>query len=243
MVCSRIWIGWLSLVAGVFWAGAARATDDELTVQKRAAGRVPVDQVREEIRERVRQVLDTPTLYGRGPTEAFCGQPDFYRWLLDHPDRGVQAWRRLGAKCQSISDKGCGTFMWTDGHGSELRWRTAYDSDSLRVWYAEGKVRPALLMPPVSVQLVVLLRHGKRPESADHTLIFHQADVFLRTDSKTAVLMTKMLGSSAPRLAEQCLSQLETFFSGLTWYMDHHPDRAEKLLAEKMANQKSGTKD
>ena len=54
----------------------------------------------------------------------------------------------------------------------------------------------------------------------------------MQTDSKTAVLMTKMLGSSAPRIAEQCLSQLETFFSGLVWYIDHHPDRAEKLLAE-----------
>jgi hypothetical protein len=66
-------------------------------------------------------------------------------------------------------------------------------------------------------------------------MLFHQADVFLQTDSKTAVLMTRMLGASVPRIAEQCLSQLETFFSGLVWYVDHHPERAEKLLAGKTA--------
>ena len=234
MVFRRVWIGWLSLVAGVFWVGAATATERDAAAQKRAAARVPVDQVRQDIRERVCHVLEEPTLYGRGPAEAFTGQADFYAWLLDHPDRGVEAWRRLGAKCQSISGRGNGSFVWSDGHGSELRWQTAFNSDSLRVWYADGKVRPALLMPPVPVQLVVLLRHGKRPESAERMLLFHQADVFLQTDSKTAVLMTRMLGASAPRLAEQCLSQLETFFSGLVWYLDHHPERAEKLLAGKM---------
>jgi len=235
MVFRHIWIGWLSLVAGVFWAGAARAAEQDLQIQKRAAARIPVDQLRQDMREPVRRVLDQPTLYGRGPAEAFTGQADFYEWLLDHPDRGVEAWRRLGAKCQSISDGGNGSFVWTDGHGSELRWQTAYRSDSLRVWYADGKVRPALLMPAVPVHLVVLLRHGKRQESAARMMLFHQADVFLQTDSKTAVLMTRMLGASAPRIAEQCLSQLETFFSGLVWYVDHHPERAEKLLAGKTA--------
>jgi hypothetical protein len=232
MPCRLIWIGWLGLAAGAFWVGAGRAAEQDLAAQKRAAARVPLHQVKDDLRERVKQVLDGPTLYTRGPAEAFTGQADFYDWLLDHPDRGVHAWRRLGARCQSISDKGNGSFVWTDGHGSEIRWQTAYNCDSLRVWYADGKVRPALLMPPVPVKLVVLLRHGKRPEGDERTLIFHQADVFMQTDSKTAVLMTKMLGSSAPRIAEQCLSQLETFFSGLVWYIDHHPDRAEKLLAE-----------
>ena len=234
MVFRRVWIGWLGLVTGVLWADAVTAAEQDLAAQKRAAPRVPLDQIRQDIRERVRHVLEEPTLYGRGPAEAFTGQAAFYAWLLDHPDRGVEAWRRLGAKCQSINGIVNGSFVLNDGHGSELRWQTAYNGDSLRVWYADGKVRPALLMPAVPVHLVVLLRHGKRQESAARMMLFHQADVFLQTDSKTAVLMTRMLGASAPRLAEQCLSQLETFFSGLVWYLDHHPERAEKLLAGNM---------
>src|SRR5437667_5401271 len=145
MVFRHIWIGWLALVAGAFWAGAASSAEQDLQLQKRAAARVPVDQLRQDMREPVRRVLEQPTLFGRGPAEAFTGQSDFYEWLLDHPDRGVEAWRRLGAQCQSIRDGGNGSFIWNDVHGSELRRQTAYNSASLRVWYADGKVRPALL--------------------------------------------------------------------------------------------------
>jgi hypothetical protein len=233
MVCRRIWIGWLSLVAGVFWAGNAGAATPDLAPQQRAAARVPLHALPDQLRERVRQVLDEPTLFAHGPAEAFSGKPDFYTWLLDHPDRGVVAWRRLGARCQPVTPRGDGTFAWSDSHGSEIRWQTAYSNETLRVWYAHGKVRPGLLLPPVPVQIVVVLRHGKRADGAEQFLLFHQADVFLQTDSKTAAVTTKMLGGSGPRIAEQCLAQLETFFSGLVWYIDHHPERAELLLAEK----------
>jgi hypothetical protein len=234
MSCRQAWLGCLGLAAGVFCVSAATAGEKDLTPQMRAAARVPVNEVKENIRDRVRLVLEQPTLYSRGPTEAFTGQADFYNWLLDHPDRGVQAWRRLGARCQSVTDQRDGAFVWTDGHGSEIRWQTAYTTDALRVWYADGRIRPALFMPPVSVQIVVILRHGKRLSPEQRTLLFHQADVFMQTDNKTAVLMTKMLGASAPRIAEESLSQLETFFSGLVWYVDHHPDRADKLLADQL---------
>jgi hypothetical protein len=65
------------LVAGIFWVSGANAADQDLTIQKKAAARVPLNDVPKEMRERVRQVLEQPTLYSRGPTEAFTGKPDF----------------------------------------------------------------------------------------------------------------------------------------------------------------------
>jgi hypothetical protein len=196
------------------------------------AARVPLADIPENVRERVRQVIDQPTLIGQGPTEVFAGHPGVYTWLLDHPDRGVRAWRRLGAKCTEITDHGEGCFGWTDGYGSEIRWRTVYDTASVRIWYAEGKVRPSLLLPPIPLRIVVLLTHGQRQDGSGRPLLTHQAEAFFQTDSKTAVLVTRMLGASAPRLIEQGLEQVELFFSGLAWYLDHHPERAEKLLAD-----------
>jgi hypothetical protein len=172
-------------------------------------------------------------LFGHGPAEAFAGRPALYTWLLDHPDRVVLAWRRLGAQCTEVTDHGNGLFGWKDGYGGEVRWQTVHDSPRLRVWYAEGRIRPTLLVPLVPVRLVLMLRHGDRTESLGRTLIYHQAEVFLQMEGATAALLTKMLGSAAPRLAEQGLGQMETFFSGIVWYLDQHPERAETLLAEK----------
>jgi hypothetical protein len=240
MICRAIWTTWLSLMIGLIWTKPANATPPNLTLQQQAAARVPLAELPEGLRARVRQVIEQPTLFSHGPAEAFSGWPALYHWLLDHPDRAVVAWRRLGATCTEISERGAGRFVWKDGQGSEINWQTIHNSPSLRIWYAEGHMRPGLLLPAVPARAVLLLRHGDRPDGPGRTLIFHQADVFLQTDSKTAALLAQMLGPSAAGLAEQGLGQVEMFFSALVWYLGQHPDRAPRLLAISPAKIESG---
>jgi hypothetical protein len=99
-------------------------------------------------------------------------------------------------------------------------------------------VRPGLL-PAVGVQAVLYLRHGTRIDNLNRTVISQQAEIFLKIDNKAAVMLTRILGPSAPRLAEQFLGQIEIFFSGITWYLDQHPERADRLFAcEKVDSRK-----
>jgi hypothetical protein len=139
---------------------------------------LPLKQIPAEVRETVRQIVERPTLYGHGPSEIFAGDPTLYRWLLDHPDRAVLAWRRLGAPCTLITNQGGGFFGSNDGRGDDVRWRTVLENGILRVWFAEGRIRPAPLLPSVPVRVVVLLRHGQRPDGRERTLIYHQADIY-----------------------------------------------------------------
>jgi hypothetical protein len=175
-------------------------------------------------------ILDRPTLAARGPKEAFTCHPVHYYWFLDHPDQAVTTWRRIGAKCVSITPRGEGFFGWSDEHGSDLVWHTLHSAPGVRVWYAEGKVRPGPVLPMVPVKAVVALHHAEGKNAQGATIIRHHADLFVQTDSKTAAAFTKMMGQSAPRLAEQGLGQLQLFFSGLSWYLDRHPEQAETLL-------------
>lgn len=191
---------------------------------------IPLDAMGEKQRALARSVADRPTLAARGPDETFACRPDQYYYFLEHPDRAVTAWRRLGAKCVSITPRGDGLFGWSDEHGSDLVWQTLHHDDAVRVWFAEGKVRPAPLLPLVPFKAVLVLHHdeGKNPDGA--TVIHHHTDLFVLTDNKTAAAVTKLLGQSAPKMAEQGLGQLQLFFSGLSWYLQRHPDRVEALL-------------
>jgi hypothetical protein len=193
--------------------------------------RLSLKQLPAEVRGVVRQILEHPTLFAHGPSEIFAGDPNLYQWLLNHPTRAVLAWRRLGSPATDISSLGNGLYVGNDGHGDEIRWRTVLENGVLRVWFAEGRIRPAPLVPSVPVRAVILLRHGQRPDRPGRTLIYHQADIYAQVDSKTATLVIKMLGSSLPRLAEEGLKQIELFYSALVWYCDQHPERTEKLLA------------
>jgi hypothetical protein len=204
-------------------------TGDKLERMK-AAANVPLAEMPERFRDGIKCTLEKPAVFSQGPVETFACAPSFYYWLLEHPDRGVLAWRRLGAQCVLIADRGAGRFGWKDEHGSDLQWEAVYHSNDRHIWYAEGKVRPAVLLPLVPVKAVVVLRYSEQTGPNGAKVMQHQADMFLHTDSAGAALATKLLGPTAPRMAEQCVTQMQMFFAGLAWYANRYPDRASALL-------------
>jgi len=193
---------------------------------------IPWQALDQHSRELALGVVEKPTLAARGPEETFTCKPDQYFWFLDHPDRAVTAWRRLGAKCVSITPRGEGQYGWSDENGSEIIWQTVYKTSALRLWYAEGKVRPGPVMPLVPVKALVVLTHVPNQAADGGATVQHRTELFIQTDSKTAGAVAKMMGTSATRCAEEGLKQLQLFFSALSWYLDRHPDRAEALLRD-----------
>ncbi len=220
---------WLGLVTCAIWGGTVMA--QEMPLQRWTSGRLPIEKMPAAVRDTVRQVADNPTLYAHGPSEVFPCDPAVYHYFLDHPDRAVAAWRKLGAQCVDITDRGEGRFGWCDGADSDVHWDTVYHGDELRVWHAKGQVKPGPLMPKVPFEALVVLRHTTNKDENGRTLVRQQADLILHTDSKSALLAARVLGPSGPRLAEQYVSQMEMFFSALPWYVHRHPERAEELMA------------
>jgi hypothetical protein len=191
---------------------------------------VPLDAVNPAVRERVSKVLERPTLTTHGPVEAFTCRPSTYRWLLDHPDRTVSLWRMLGAKCTEIENWGGGRFGWRDDQGSVIHWETVLETGHQRLWYAEGQVKVGTLLPAIHVRAVVVLNYETGTDRNNRPAVRHQMDLLIRTDSRAISLATRLLGASAPHVAEQYVTQMEMFFGALAWYLDQHPQRAAHLL-------------
>jgi hypothetical protein len=202
---------------------------------------VPLEQLAPDARDCVRKVLERPTLSSRGPAESFYSRPAVYRWLLDHPDQAARLWRRLGAECPEIRCEGPGRFWWFDRDVGELRWQTVLDGAHHRIWYAEGKVRGAPWLPAVTVRAVVVLLFADGEDGAGRTMMRHQMDLVLHTDSRALNLAARLFGSSAPRLAEQYIAQMEMFFGGLAWYLSDNPDRAQALFRQLGQNEHPGS--
>jgi len=183
-------------------------------------------------RDALTKVMKDPTISAVSPAEEFVAQPDMYQWLLDHPDRTAGAWRKLGVAAVEIKPLKDGRFCWKDENGSELVWQNVAQGPTGRVWYAEGKVNPGPLLPTVAVTAVAVINYADTPRSTGDAVIKHQIEVFLHTDSRTANLITKMLGDGAPRMAAQGSEQLLMFFSGIAKYAHDKPEKARTLLAE-----------
>src|SRR5207253_7653848 len=112
---------WLtaSVVLALCAAGAATAVAGPTVVAsaRPSPDVVPLAKLPVPVRDEIRAVIERPTISAQGPAEVFTCKPEQYYWFLDHPDRAVTAWRRLGAKCVSINAQGNGLFAWTDDVG------------------------------------------------------------------------------------------------------------------------------
>ncbi len=232
------WRIWLAGAICVSWPNAGLLAQEVLVESATCISRplatqpkIPFDEIPATHREKVRRIVGRPTLCARGPLEVFRGRIDLYQWLLDHPDRGVAAWRRLGAKCGDIGDRGSGRFAWTDGQGSEIHWDTVVRTPRMRIWLAEGSAKPGPFLPSVSVQAVAVLRFSEGRDSLGRPIIQQQGDLYLYTDSKAVALAAELLGQSAQDLAGQAVGQMELFFSAIIWYLERHPECTQFLLA------------
>ena len=188
------------------------------------------DDLSERAASLAKQMMEKPTVQARGPIDTFTCTPEQYYWLLDNPDRAVIAWRRLGAKCVSIQKRGPQKFGYMDESGSDVTWETIHQAPGVRVWFAEGKVKASSVLPLVPVKALVILRSAEAKSIDGVVTVQHHAEVLIHTDSKAAATITKMMGNSAPKLAEQGLGQLQLFFSALSFYVDRHPDQVDKLF-------------
>lgn len=244
MRAQRLVAGSLSVLAGLAWATPAPAQTPEsprplvrlFGGDRRAqatkapdwSAPVPIELLPPGIRENVTKVVAQPTLTAHAPAEEF--RAGVYEWLVDHPDKTAVAWRRLGVPCVGIGDLGNGKYTWSDGQGSDLTWQTIVHAAEARVWYAEGQAKPGPMLPVMPVKAVCVLRFNKRNDLDNNTIVRHEVDVYLQTDSKAATVIAKLLGPTAPRVAENGASQLLLFYSAMARHLEKHPEQVTALF-------------
>jgi hypothetical protein len=229
--------GWLGLImAGWTAASAATAQDSHPRPAQRSTvsaafpmPRVPIEELSPDVRSKALRVLERPTLHARGPAESFNCQPEVYHWLVDHPDQAVVLWRALGARCTSIDAEAEGAYRWHDPQAGEIHWHTIVNTPQQHIWYAEGRVRASAVLPASSVQAIVVLQYAEGTDEEGHPAMRHQMDLMVHTDSRALALAARLFGDSVPHAAEQYIGQMEMFFGGLAWYLDHNPRKAQAL--------------
>lgn len=192
--------------------------------------RLPLDEIPVKFRERIRTVVDKPTLARSGTVETFSCRPELYTWLLDHPDKTSSMWRKLGARCVAIDEVRPDSFAWSDPEHGYVNYHLVHRSEGFRMWFAEGKVKAAALMPATGFQAVLIARYRSGRDGDGDPAVRHQYHLYLKTDGKAAALAARLLGASAPKLMDQFVGQLQMFFQGLAWLAEDQPGRARPVM-------------
>jgi hypothetical protein len=201
-----------------------------------SAGAVRVnlsDAVAADYRDAVMKVVKNPTISTKATAPEVVCTVSMYEWLFNHPDRVALAWQRLKVPAVPITDAGNGQFTWTDENGSAVTWRVVGTFPDGLVWYATGKVKPAPVSPGVPVKAVAVLTRKQKAAKDGVAAFSTSVQVYIHSDSRAAALAVRMLGSTAPKVAEQGAEQFLEFFNGIADYVQKNPKKAEALLAPK----------
>ena len=193
---------------------------------------LPLEQLPQLTKQKIQAIIDRPTVRTLGLAEAFNCKPDQYYWLLDNPQHVVRLWRALGAKVTDVESHGDGHYSYRDEEGSHVTWDTIIKNDTHRLWVAEGKIKAGYFIPAISLKAIVAVHHEPGSDMSGNTAMKHQVEMIVQTDSHAIAFATKLLGASAPHLGEQFVGQIEMFFGAMAWFLDQHPVRAARLLAE-----------
>jgi hypothetical protein len=189
--------------------------------------------VHPDYRDAVMKVVKQPTLSTRATAPDVVCTVSMYEWLFEHPDRVALAWQRMKVPAVPITDAGNGQFSWVDENGSEVVWRTVGTFPEGLVWYATGKVKPALAAPSVPVKAVAVLTRHQKLTKEGVASFSTSVQIYLVSDSKAASAVIRLMGPSAPKFAEQGAEQFLEFFNGIAEYVQKHPTKADALLAPK----------
>lgn len=225
-----VWLG--GAVGAAAWATPAGASPPPLPPPAMTApAPAPLtfgDVVQPAFKDAVLKVVRQPTISTKYASDEVSCSREMYEWLLSRPDRVSLAWRRMKVGCVEITDLGAGKFGWADDQGSDLTWQKVGTFPDGVVWYATGKVKASPVTPSVPVKAVVVLAYPVKGG-----VLAPVTQVYLQSDSRAAQVMMRMLGPTAPKLAEQGAEQLLFFFNGVGRYVTAHPEKAEALLAPK----------
>lgn len=189
--------------------------------------------VRPDYRDAVMKVVNKPTVSTRATAPDVVCTVAMYEWLFDHPDRVSLAWQRLKVAAVPITDAGNGRFVWTDPNGSEIAWQNVGTFADGLVWYATGKVKPAAAGPSFPVKAVAVLTREQRAAKDGVACFRTSVQIYLQSDSRAANLALKVVGPTAPKVAEQGAEQFLEFFNGIADHVQRNPKRADELLAPK----------
>ncbi|MFP6618664.1 MAG: hypothetical protein VB877_04900 [Pirellulaceae bacterium] len=171
---------------------ASMRPSSSLESRQEAMQFIPFDQLTAAKREKIRKVLDRPSVYRRLPIQLTATDPKLFTFLVRYPEVVINMWQLMGATKIKFQRTGPYTFQMDDGAGTSSRVELIYGTPQLHVFYAEGFYDGSLLPRRVQGKCVMVLTTANS-EQQGRPLLSSRLDVFLQADRLGVELLAKTL--------------------------------------------------
>jgi hypothetical protein len=152
---------------------------------------VPLARLPVEKRAKVAALLADTSVFRRMPTQIMQCDPDFYGFLVEHPDVIVNIWSALGISEVRLKRTGDDTFLANDGAGTSGTVEYFYRSADTLLLYGEGLYSGTMFSKPVRGKCLLLLKSGYLREASGRYYITCRLDAFMHLDNVGVEILAK----------------------------------------------------
>jgi hypothetical protein len=221
-------------------ATAARAADknrasSSTAARKDALAAIPRDKLTEAQIEKVRSVVNKPSVYRRMPTQVIRCDPDLYLFVMNHPEVMANIWQVMGIEDVVLQPQSDGRFLADDGAGTRGIGEFLYRSFDTHLVYAEGCYSGPLFSKPVEGTSIVLLKSAYNREPDGHYYITVRLDVFIRLDNVGLDFLAKTFQPLVVQVADYNFVATTNFLQSLSRTAEVNP-KGMRRLAENLVN-------
>jgi hypothetical protein len=224
----------MTLLACLAWADACpgQITDASGSPQARgdALRAIPLAELNEASLEKLRPVLERPSLYRRMPTQVVDCDPDLHLFLIRYPEVIVNIWQLMDVTRVQVKRTGAYTFDATDGSGTVSKVELIYGRPDLHIFYATGYYEGPLLRTRIEGDCVILLR-STYAQRQGRIQVTNSLDVFLRMDKVGADILLKTLHPLMGKTADYNFVETTKFIGQVSLAAENNGPGMERLAA------------
>ena len=194
-----------------------------------AVRRVPYAEFTPAVRERLRPVLQSPTLFRRLPKIRCEVDSRAYSFFTTHPDVAVSIWRAMGISDMQMRQTGPFEYETDLTDGTQGVVTVLYRSAETHVVMCEGQFKSPLLAKPIhSVGLMSLQAEFTR-DAAGRGFVTHSADVFVLFPSNAVEAVARLISPMSFKMADRNFEEVSLFLRMMDEAMSRQPEWVEQI--------------
>ncbi|HEY5312032.1 MAG TPA: hypothetical protein VIK18_05910 [Pirellulales bacterium] len=176
---------------------------------------IPLDKLPVDKRAKVAALLSDGSVFRRMPTRLMQCDPDFYAFLLEHPEVIVNIWSALGVSGVRLTRTSPDTLEANDGAGTSGTIEYLYRSRDTYLLYGDGVYTGAMFTKPVRGQCLLVLKSGTIRESSGRYSILCRLDAFMHLDHMGVDLLAKTFQPLIGPVADHNFRETVSFVESL----------------------------
>ncbi len=225
-------VGLLSIFIAVEVNSADREEQEGTSsrdAREQAVRSVPLSSLTNEAIKKLRPVLDDPTIFRRMPTHTVPADPEFFNFIVRHPEVLVEIWQEMGVTHVETDRIGPFLFKGDDGAGTHCSNELILGSDRLHIYYSEGYYDGGMVARKLDGRCVCVVYGQASLGEANQSTITGHMDVFLKLDNLGADLLAKTISPLVVKTADYNYIETLRFISQLSMAAQRDPEAVSRL--------------